>query len=168
MSNWVRKYQGLYANGKEEIGKLLEYTAPVAEILTEEYRAGGMDMPITMDMGMAAMESSFTIGEDKDILALFGIKQGGGVIPFFIRSHLENDVTGEERTVVEEIRAKVTKIDPGTKTPGSFTATSVTLKPLYYRYESDGKTIHEFDPINMVRIINGVDQLAAARKSLGK
>lgn len=168
MSNWVRKYQGLYADGKDKVGSLLEYTPPVAEILTEEYRAGGMDMPISMDMGMAAMESGFTIGEDKDILSLFGIKVNGGVIPFFILSHLENDVTGEERSVVEEIRAKVVKIDNGTKTPGSVTPTSVTLKPQYYRYESDGTTIHEFDPINMVRTINGVDQLATARSSIGK
>ena len=168
MSNWARKYQGLYADGKEKVGSMLEYTPPVPEILTEEYRAGGMDMPISMDMGMAAMEASFTIGEDEDVLNLFGIKKNSKEIPFFIRSLIENDVTGEKRQIVEEIRAKVTKIDNGTKSAGSFSATTVTLKPSYYRYESNGKVIHEFDPINIVRIINGVDQLADARVALGK
>ncbi|PNH90832.1 phage major tail tube protein [Vibrio diazotrophicus] len=168
MSNWARKYQGLYADGKEKIASLIEYTPPVPEVLNEEFRGGGMDMAISMDMGMAAMESSFTIGEDPDILALFGIKSEGKKIPFFIRSHLENDVTGDTKTVEEEIRGKVTKIDHGTKSGGSFTATTVTIKPTYYKYVSGGRTIHEFDPVNMVRIVNGVDQIAAARASLGK
>lgn len=168
MSNWARKYQGLYADGKEKIASLIEYTPPVPEILTEEYRAGGMDIAISMDMGMAAMEASFTIGEDPDILALFGIKEDGKKVPFFIRSHLENDVSGATKTVVEELRGLVSKIDNGTKSGGSFTATTVTIKPSYYKYEVGGTTIHEFDPINMIRIVNGVDQLAEARASLGK
>lgn len=167
MSNWARKYQGLYADGKEKIASLIEYTPPVPEILTEEFRSGGMDMPISMDMGMAAMEASFTIGEDPDVLALFGIKEESST-SFFVRAHLENDVTGGTKTVIEELRGKVTKIDHGTKSGGSFSPTTVTIKPSYYKYESGGTTIHEFDPINMVRTINGVDQLASARKSLGK
>ncbi len=168
MSNWARKYQGLYADGKEKIASLIEYTPPVPEILTEDFRSGGMDMPVSMDMGMAAMESTFTIGEDPEILTLFGIKEDGKKIPFFIRSHLENDFTGETKNVIEELRGKVTKIDHGTKSGGSFSPTTITIKPMYYKYESDGTTIHEFDPVNMVRIINGVDQLASARASLGK
>ncbi|NAX00012.1 MULTISPECIES: phage major tail tube protein [unclassified Vibrio] len=168
MSNWARKYQGLYADGKEKIASLLEYTPPVPEVLTEEFRGGGMDMAISMDMGMAAMEASFSIGEDPDILALFGIKKDGKKVPFFIRSHLENDVTGAKKTVIEELRGLVSKIDHGTKSGGTFTGTTVTIKPSYYKYEVDGTIIHEFDPINMIRTINGVDQLAEARASLGK
>ena len=168
MSNWARKYQGLYADGREKIASLLEYTPPVPTVITEDFRAGGMDMAISMDMGMEKLEASFTIGEDPDILGLFGIKQDAKQVPIFIRSHLENDITGEQKTVIEELRCKVVSIDMGTKTAGSFSPTTVTLSPMYYKYESGGKVIWELDPINMVRIINGVDQLAKARASLGK
>ncbi|WP_019275459.1 phage major tail tube protein [Vibrio coralliilyticus] len=170
MSNFARKYQGLYADGREKVSSLLEYTPPVPTVITEDFRAGGMDMAISMDMGMEKLEASFTIGEDPDILGLFGIKQNGKQVPIFIRSHLENDITGEKHTVIEELRCKVVSIDMGTKTAGSVSPTTVTLSPMYYKYhiEQTGFVVWEIDPINMVRIVNGVDQLADARASLGK
>ena len=170
MSNWVRKYQGLYADGREKISSLIEWTPPVPTIITEGFRAGGMDMEIDMDMGMEKLSASFTIGEDPDILGLFGIKQNAKQVPIFIRSHMENDITSEKHTVIEELRCKVVSIDMGTKSAGSFSPTTVTLSPMYYKYhiEQSGKVIWEIDPVNMVRIVNGVDQLTEARASLGK
>lgn len=170
MSKWTRKYQGLYADGKEKISSLIEWTPPVPTIITEGFRSGGMDMEIDMDMGMEKLSASFTIGEDPDILSLFGIKQNAKQVPIFIRSHLENDVTGDKHTVIEELRCKVVSIDMGTISVGSSSSTTVTLSPMYYKYhiEETGLVVWEIDPINMVRIVNGVDQLADARASLGK
>jgi len=167
MSNWVRKYQGLYIDAMEKVGSMLEYTAPVMEVQTEEYRAGGMDMAVPMDMGMNSMSASFTIGEDPDVLGLFGIKKDGKKIPLFVRSHLEEDETGETKAVVEELRGIMTKVDKGTQSSGSFQSTTCEMKVTYYKYEVGGKTIHEIDPTNMVRIINGTDQLQDARANLG-
>ena len=36
----------------------------------------------------------------------------------------------------------------------------------YYRFVHDGDVIHEIDMDNMVRIVNGVDQLEAQRQAL--
>ena len=36
----------------------------------------------------------------------------------------------------------------------------------YYKLEIDGSLIYEIDPVNYVAVINGVDQLAAARQHL--
>ncbi len=168
MSNWARKKSGLYADGWDKVGSLIEYTPPILEVETEDFRAGGMDMSVPMDMGMAAMEASFTIGEDKDILSMFGIKKNGKKIPLYIRSHLENDITGEKKSVKEELRGIITKIDQGTKTSGSFTPMTVSIKLSYYKYEMDEQIIHEIDPLNLIRTIDGVDQLADTRASLGK
>ena len=84
-----------------------------------------------------------------------------------IRSHLENDETGETKAVVEELRGIITKLVPGTKSGGAFQTTAFEIKLSYYKYESDGTTIHEIDPVNMVRIINEIDQLEEARANLG-
>jgi P2 family phage contractile tail tube protein len=166
MSNWVRKYQGLYIDSIQKVGSMIEYTAPVLEIITEDFRAGGMDAAVPMDMGMNPLTASFTAGEDADMLARFGIKDGSKV-PVFIRSHLEDEVTGATKTVIEELRGLLTKVDHGTKTSGAFQATTFEMKLFYYRYEADGSNVHEIDPVNMVRLINGTDQLVEARAALG-
>jgi len=37
----------------------------------------------------------------------------------------------------------------------------------YYREVHDGRTINEIDVINMIRVIDGVDQLAEHRANIG-
>ena len=37
----------------------------------------------------------------------------------------------------------------------------------YYKLEIDGRVMFEIDPINCVRVIDGVDQLADVRNALG-
>lgn len=37
----------------------------------------------------------------------------------------------------------------------------------YYKLEIDGRVMFEIDPVNCVRVIDGVDQLAAERAALG-
>ncbi|HBO9818405.1 TPA: phage tail protein, partial [Pseudomonas aeruginosa] len=37
----------------------------------------------------------------------------------------------------------------------------------YYKLEVDGREVYEIDPVNGVRAINGVDQLAGMRNDLG-
>ncbi|GAA03237.1 phage major tail tube protein [Photobacterium leiognathi] len=166
MSN-VRKKFGLYIGGRDKVGEVQEYTPPVLEVMTEDFRAGGMDMAIAMDMGMSPMSATWTMAEDKDVLSLFGLTQGRPVA-VFVRSALHDDETGTVVPALEELRGKLTKVDHGTKTSGSYTPTSFEMKLSYYRYEQAGAVIHEIDPKNMVRIINGVDQLAEFRSALGK
>lgn len=167
MSNFVRKYQALYIAGAQKVGSLTDYTPPVLEVLTEDFRSAGMDSPVPMDMGMAPMVASFTISEDPVVLGMFGIKVVGQMVPLFIRSHLEDEETGETKPVIETLRGIISKVDPGTKSAGTHQATTVEIKLSYYANLVGKVLIHEIDPKNMVRRINGIDQLAAARSSLG-
>ncbi|MNR67663.1 Phage tail tube protein FII [compost metagenome] len=41
------------------------------------------------------------------------------------------------------------------------------LKLVYYKLEIDGRVMYEIDPINMIQVVDGVDQLAAERSALG-
>ncbi|WP_305817500.1 phage major tail tube protein [Photobacterium leiognathi] len=166
MSNWARKYSGLFIGGRSKVGDVVDYTAPVLEVVTEDFRAGGMDMPIAMDMGMNAISAGWTMGEDPDVLGLFGLKQGADMA-VFVRSTLENDATGEVKQVVEELRGQLTKVDNGTWSAGKYTPTTFEMKLRYYKKIIDGTVIHEIDPVNMVRTINGVNQLEKHKFILG-
>lgn len=166
MSNWARKYSGLFIGGRSKVGDVIDYTAPVLEVVTEDFRAGGMDMPISMDMGMNPIAASWTMGEDPDVLNLFGLKQNSDTA-VFVRSTLENDATGDVKQVEEELRGQITKVDPGSWAGGKFTPTTFEIKLRYYRKSIDGAIIHEIDPINMVRTVNGVNQLEKHKFILG-
>ncbi|TDA49182.1 phage major tail tube protein, partial [Burkholderia pyrrocinia] len=57
--------------------------------------------------------------------------------------------------------------DPGSWKPGSTSELKYTAELTYYKAEIDGSVICEIDVLNMIRIIDGVDQLADVRKALG-
>ncbi len=47
----------VFVDGRGYAGKIEEITLPKLTIKTEEYRAGGMDIPISIDMGMEKLEA---------------------------------------------------------------------------------------------------------------
>ena len=56
MSRRVLKNFTLSIDGIGQAGKLEEYTAPEITRITEDFRAGGMDIAVPVDMGMEPME----------------------------------------------------------------------------------------------------------------
>jgi Phage tail tube protein FII len=53
----------VFVDGRGYAGKIDEITLPKLTIKTDEYRAGGMDIPINIDMGMEKLEADFTFSE---------------------------------------------------------------------------------------------------------
>ena len=69
----LRNFQ-LSVDGVGYAGRVTELTLPTLTIATEEYRAGGLDAPVEIDMGMEALTASFTLAEyDLDVLKRFGL-----------------------------------------------------------------------------------------------
>lgn len=162
----VLKNLNLFVDGRGYAGQIDEYNAPDLALATEDYRAGGMDAPVTLDMGMEVLETSFSlIAYDADVLALFGVGEGQDV-PFTARGALES-YDGTVKPVVHTMRGKITRLARGTWAPGQKPALQVTMRLDYYREEHNGVTLHEIDVINMIRTINGVDRLAEQRAALG-
>ena len=48
----------LFVDGTGYAGKVTELTLPTLTIQNEEYRAGGLDAPIAIDMGMEALTAA--------------------------------------------------------------------------------------------------------------
>lgn len=162
----ILKNINLFADGRGYAGQLQDITPPPLTLMTEEFRAGGMDAPLDLTMGMEKMVVGFNLrAYDRDVLSLFGIREGSNV-PLTVRAALES-FDGTVKAVTMNMRVKITSIDPGTWTPGELGSLNVMSTASYFKQTHDGVVIHEIDVENMVRIINGVDALADIRAALG-
>ncbi len=162
----IRKNFHLFVDGRGYAGEATEFTAPKLATIEEEFRAGGMDVPMDITMGMQKLVCDFSLSAyDRNVLALFGIVQGSSVA-LTVREGLES-YDGGVKTVVHNMRGKITELDPGTSKPGELPPLKATLSLTYYKLTHDGQVVHEIDVENMVRVVSGTDQLALMRRALG-
>jgi P2 family phage contractile tail tube protein len=162
----VLKNFNLFVDGKGQAGKVEEVNPPKLTLKTEEFRAGGMDAPIEITMGMEKLESDFSmVSFDREVLSLFGVREGA-VVPFVLRGALES-MDGTITPIVHTMRGKIKEIDQGTTKAGDKPTLKVSLALTYYKLQHGDTTVHEVDVENMVRVVNGVDALASTRSALG-
>jgi len=162
----VRVNLNLFADGHNMLGQLQDFNAPELALLTEEFRAGGMDLPVDIEMGMEKLLASFNlIAYSRKVLAMFGVAVGQ-TIPFVARELLQSQ-DGTKTGVVHTMRGKVVKMAPGTSAPGKLEPLNFELSLTYYKLEHGGVVIHEIDVVNHKRIVNGADVLAQNRAILG-
>lgn len=156
----------LFIDGTSFAGLATQVTPPKLKIKTDDYRAGGMDAPIKLDLGMEALEAGFTLGSAaKEALQFFGIADQTGFNCVF-RGALKNQ-KGEVVAAVMTCRGMLTELDQGDWKPGDKSESKYSIALSYYKFELDGDVIYEIDPLNSVRIVDGVDQLAAIRAAIG-
>lgn len=156
----------LFVDGRGYAGNVTEYSAPALGVNTEDFRAGGMDAPVALDMGMEALEASFVLSAyDFDALTLWGVWEGGR-INVTARGSVES-YDGTVKAAVHRLRGRITRVERGSWTPGQQAPLTITMRPDFFSEELDGRQVHEIDVPNMTRIINGVDQLAARRTAMG-
>jgi len=163
----VLKDFNVFVEGKGFAGKADEINLPKLTLKMDEYRAGGMDAPAEIDMGMEKLECDFTLGEfDADVLKLFGI-QVGAAQSFRAQGSITNPTDGTATPVVVQLRGRIKESDMGTWKAGEAAKHKVTIAVNYYKYSQAGTDLVEIDVEGMKRIINGVDQLAQTRTNLG-
>ena len=162
----ILKNMALFVDGRGYAGNVEELTLPKLALKTEEFRNGGMDAPIEVEMGMEKLESEFTLTRfDKNVLKLFGLAPGQ-LTPLTIRGAVVSD-DGTQTPVVVNMQGIVREMDPGNWKPGDKATLKVSLSLRYYKLTHGGDVLHEIDIPNMVRTIGGIDQLAATRSALG-
>ena len=164
----VLKNMNLFIDGYGYAGRVDEITLPVLTIKTEDHRAGGMDLPVELDMGMERLEASMIISEfDSDIFRRsFGLLDSGGVL-ISVRGATQRQSDATVTPVTVNMIGGWRSLDPGAWAAGTKTRLTINAALTYYRLIIDGEDLVEIDAINMIRIINGVDQLAAQRQAIG-
>ena len=162
----VIKNMNLFVDGRGYAGQVQEFNPPKLMLKTEEFRGGGMDLPVELTMGMDKLEADFTlISYDRDVLSLFGVVEGL-FVQFVLRVALES-YDGTTTAVVHTMRGKIRETDPGSVKPGDSVPLKLALALNYYKMQHGDTVVHEIDVENMVRMINGVDSLAQQRVALG-
>lgn len=162
----IRKNFNLFVDGRGYAGQGQEFNAPKLSLKVEEWRGGGMNAPLELDMGLEKLESDFTLLQySADVLALFGLA-AGNTVPLVVREALES-FDGTVTPVTHTMRGRIKEVDGGTSKPGDVVPVKFTLALEYYRLQHGDRTVQEIDIPNMVHLIDGVDRLAAQRAALG-
>lgn len=162
----VRKNLTINVDGRGYAGQLDEFNAPKLVQKVEEFRAGGMNAPIELNMGMEKLEADFSLIQySKDVLSLFGMVDGAQV-PLTVREALES-FDGTITPVVHVMRGKLKEVDPGTSKAGELNPIKFSIALSYYRLQHGPTVAQEIDVENMIHFVNGVDVLAAQRSALG-
>ncbi|WP_419783736.1 phage major tail tube protein [Maridesulfovibrio sp.] len=162
----ILKDLSLFVDGKGYAGNIESFKPPKLSLKTNDHRAGGMDSSVAVEMGMEALETSFVLtGHFPDVLALWGVVVGEK--PQLTARGSVESWDGTVTPVVISMSGPITDIEDGDWKPGESNTQTFTMKPEYYKREQGDVVLHEIDVPNMVRKINGVDQLEARRNALG-
>ena len=161
----ILKNFNLFVDGRGYAGRVDEVTPPKLTIKTEEFRAGGMDAPIEIDMGMDKIETLFSLIEyDPEILTQFGLVSGNKTA-ITLRGALVDDTS--TTPMVIRLNGMFREIDMGKFKAGDKAVMQCAVACDYYMLEIGGKKQIEIDVKNRRRWIGGVDQLADIRAALG-
>ena len=156
----------LFVDGRGYLGQATEVSLPKLAVKTEEFRDGGMDAPIEVDMGLEKLECSFSTSSiSADLLKAWGLAPGE-LVPVTFRGVLESE-DGTVKAIVARVRGQVKEIDWGAWKPGERAPLKCMVAVRYYELTIDGAQIHEIDVAGMKRVVDGKDRLAEHRAALG-
>lgn len=161
----VLKNFSLFVDGRGLAGTIQTLTLPTLTTKMEEFRGGGMDAPVELDMGMEKLEGSFELAEyNPDIIALFGL--AGADKQLTARGAMRRD--GEAAVpVVVNMTGVIKELDPGDWSSGEMSTGTFTYTLRYFKLTVGGRELVEIDKVNMIRRIDGVDQLESIRTAIG-
>lgn len=156
----------LFVDGVSFQGEVPSLTLPKLTLKMEEHRAGGMDMPVELDMGMEKQEANFTTtGVRREAMRFFGLSDTTAFSGTF-RGAFKGQ-RGAVKAVVVTLRGSLKEVDMGDWKAGDKAEIKHAIGVTYYKLEVDGRVLYEIDPLGMKRVIDGVDQLQAQRAALG-
>ncbi|MDR3429692.1 phage major tail tube protein [Silvimonas sp.] len=161
------KNMNLFNDGISYMGEIAEVQLPKLSRKLEDWRGGGMNAPVDVDLGMEKIELEWTCGGlMRQVFEQFGTTTVGGVLLRFAGSYQRDD-TADVDAVEVVIRGRHKEIDPGKAKGGDDTEFKVTSAVSYYKLTINGTVVIEIDILNMIEMVNGVDRLGEQRKAIG-
>jgi P2 family phage contractile tail tube protein len=161
------KNLNLFGDGESFLGQVASVKLPVLTRAMEEYRGGGMNGPVKIDMGQNALELESKFGGImRPILRQYGLTRHDGAQLRFAGSYQRDD-TGAVDAVEVVVRGRHEEIDMGDAKPGDDTEFTVKTACSYYKLSINGVVEIEIDLVNMIEVVGGVDRLADQRRAIG-
>lgn len=159
----VLKNYNFYPDGMSYAGRFATITPPALALVLDEHRAGGMDAPTSLDMGMEAMRMTGVLNDKDDAVMGLLFKPG---VQFLLRGSAQAQGQASEPILIT-MRGKISRMEQAEWSPGTKTADNLTFELDYFKYRQRDVELIEIDVLNMVRRIGGVDQLADQRADIG-
>lgn len=169
MSALPRKLKNLnlFGNGQSFLGEVAKVTLPPLTRKTEEYRGGGMNAAVDVDMGMEKLELEWGGGGwMPEIIRGFGNPKIAGEQLRFMGA-VQRDDTGAVDAVEVVMRGRHTEIGRGESAPGEDTEQTVKTSLVFYAEYWNGIELVYIDVLNTIERIGGVDRLAQQRAAIG-
>ncbi len=156
-----------FVDGVNYMGEMPEVTLPTLTRKMEEYRAGGMNGPIDLDMGQEKMEAELKgAGWIKGLMAKWGAGSHDALMVRFAGA-IQADDSEAVQAVEVVMRGRLTEVDPGSAKAGELTERTYKFSLSYYKATIDGEVELEIDLVNLVENVHGEDRLSAVRAALG-
>lgn len=157
----------LFGDGNNWQGQIPTLTLPELGRQMEEYRGGGMDGPVEIDMGQNLIEMQWTAaGMIAEIFNDYGTPIHDANLLRFTGSY-ESDETGEVTATEVTVRGRHKTIAMGDAEAGGQNQIQTTTTCSYYKLVVGGVELIEIDLPGMVFKVRGVDRMAARRTALG-
>lgn len=157
----------VFNDAQSYLGQVPEIVLPKLTRQMEEYRAGGMNGPVKIDLGQGALEAEMTLGGlMPQVFRQYATTRVDGILLRFAGAYQE-DSTGTVSAVEVVMRGRYEEIDPGSAKVGENSDMKAKISLSYYKLTIDGVDVIELDLTNMVEIVNGVDMLAEQRRAVG-
>jgi len=156
----------LFVDGNSCLGIVKSIETPKLEVATEGVRMGGFDAELMIDLGLNALECTYTmLTYDKEFFET-ALNLNSSATRLIARGALRR--SGEPVTpVVITCQGAINMIDFGTWEGGTLSETQFTMNCEYYSLNVGGEDLIVIDILNAKRIINGKDVLAEMRTALG-
>lgn len=156
-----------FNDGMSFMGVIEEVKLPKLSRKFEDFRGGGMDGPIDIDVGQEKLEIEQVCGGFVvDAYKAFGITKAAGVLIRFAGAYQRDD-TGATQAVEIIVRGRHKEIDPGDAKGGDKGKTTIKSSLTYYKLTVDNKEVLEIDLLSFLFKVDGTDMLEAQRKAIG-
>lgn len=159
----VIKNFNIYIDGSGWAGRADAITLPAINFVTEDHRAGGMDAPKGLELGMEKLTTSMVLADwDPTVIGLLGTDG----VNITARAAAQRQGANPEAIIVN-MRGMWQGFEFGEWRTGTKSTKTITADLDYFRYRQNEIEYAEIDVVNMIRVINGNDQLSAQRAALG-
>lgn len=157
----------LFNEGRSFMGIAEEIKLPKLSRKMEDFRGGGMEGPVQIDLGQEKLELEWTCGGFADeVFKQFGNTKAAGIMLRFAGAYQQDD-TGVVKAVEIVVRGRHQEIDSGDAKGGDKGKTNVKSALSYYKLSVDNKEVIEIDLLGFIFKVEGKDMLEAQRKAIG-
>jgi hypothetical protein len=163
----VLKNFNLFNDAASYMGIAEDVKLPKLGRKMQDFRGGGMNGSVDIDLGQEKLELDFTCaGIVAGIFSQYANTKVDGVMVRFAGAYQE-DATGSVQAVEIVVRGRHKEIESGDVKAGDKGKTSVKMSLSYYKLSIDGVEKIEIDLLNMIERVDGYDVLADQRKAIG-